>query len=205
MTAPLAVRYPFRGDWVARNSPADRIPSHGTTLFGSALAIDFVGVDAAGRSAPVTFSTLVRPEPPDAFAGFGRALLAPADAEVVAASDGAPDHPAHRGLPSLGYALTQRRRLAAGWPGLAGNHVLLRCEGGAVVALCHLQAGSVLVRPGARVRAGEPVGRCGNSGNSTEPHVHVQAVDRLDLARARPVPLLFDGGTPRSGRVVHVA
>ena len=52
--------------------------------------------------------------------------------EIVAAHDGEPDHAAYRGLPSLGYALTQGRRAAEGWPALAGNHVMIRCDGGAI-------------------------------------------------------------------------
>jgi murein DD-endopeptidase MepM/ murein hydrolase activator NlpD len=47
------------------------------------------------------------------------------------------------------------------------------------------------------------VGRCGNSGNSTEPHLHVQAMDSADPARASGVPLSFPGGLPRNGTIVH--
>ena len=201
MTASIDLEYPFRGRWLARNSPADRVPSHGTTLFGSAHAIDFVPVDDAGRTAPFTFGSLVRPEPPERFPGFGRPLLAPIDGIVVAAYDGEPDHAAHRGIPSIGYALTQGRRAAAGWPALAGNHVLIE-SGGVVIVLCHCQRGSVRVRPGDAVRVGDPVARCGNSGNSTEPHVHVQAVTGRDIERAAAVPVTFRGSLPRNGEVV---
>lgn len=198
MTAAIDLAYPFTGRWLARNSPADRVPSHGTTLFGTSYAIDFVPLD----SAPFSLAALLRPEPPTRFPGFGRPLLSPCDGVVVAAHDTEPDHPAYRGLRSIAYALTQRRRAAAGWLALAGNHVLIE-YGGAVVALCHLQRGSVEVQPGTRVRTGDPVGRCGNSGNSTEPHVHVQAIDRREVDRAEGVPLSFRGGLPRNGEVVE--
>ena len=39
---PVVLAYPFRGRWMARNSPARRIPSHGTHLFGVTHAIDFI-------------------------------------------------------------------------------------------------------------------------------------------------------------------
>ncbi|WP_309064486.1 hypothetical protein [Microbacterium sp.] len=48
------------------------------------------------------------------------------------------------------------------------------------------------------------VGRCGNSGNSTEPHVHVQAVDSRDIGTARAVPIRFNGRMPRNGEIVDV-
>ena len=200
---PVDLRFPFTGHWLTQRSPADRVPSHGTTLFATTFAIDFVPVDASGRSAPVRLATLVRPEPPERFPGFGRPVLAPVTGVVASVHDGEPDHPSYRGLPSLGYALTQRRRAAAGWEALAGNHVMVGTDDGTVVAVCHLRRGSVQVRRGQRVAVGEQLGRCGNSGNSTEPHVHLQAMDGLDVRRAAAVPITFDGRLPRNGEVVH--
>ena len=93
---------------------------------------------------------------------------------------------------------------AAGWRELAGNHVLIETDAGPVVAVCHLQRDSVHVHPGQRVRVGEELGRCGNSGNSTEPHVHVQAMDRTDVLRAAALPISFAGSLPRNGEVIDV-
>jgi hypothetical protein len=202
MSAAVDLEYPFEGRWLTQNSPADRVPSHGTTLFGTSFAIDFVPVDDAGRTAPFTFGSLLRPEPPERFPGFGRRVLAPADGVVAGVLGTAPDHPSFRGLPSVGYALTQRRRAAAGWEALAGNHVMIQMAGGPVVAVCHLQRDSLQVRLGQEVHGGEVLGRCGNSGNSTEPHVHLQAIDRLDVHRASAVPLTFGGRIPRNGEIV---
>lgn len=113
MAAFIDLEYPFTGRWLVQNSPANRVPSHGTALLATSYAIDFVPADDAGRTAPLTFSSLVRPEPAEKFPGFGRMLLAPVEGIVVAAHDTEPDHPAYRGLPSLGYALTQKRRARA--------------------------------------------------------------------------------------------
>lgn len=201
MADSIDLEYPFTGRWLARNSPADRVPSHGTTLFATSYAIDFVPVSSKGRSAPVRFTSLLRPEPPENFSGFGRRLLAPLKGAVVAVHDTEPDHPAYRGVPSIMYAMTQRRRAAAGWVALAGNHLLIENDDG-VVALCHLQQGSIEVRPGQRVDVGDTLGRCGNSGNSTEPHVHVQAIDNRDVDRAHAMRLTFRGSIPHSGEII---
>lgn len=203
MATILDLAYPFTGRWLVQNSPANRVPSHGTTRFASSFAIDFVPVDSAGRTAPVTMRTLLRTEPPARFSGFGREILAPIDGVVVATHDGEADHHAYRGLPSLAYALTQGRRAQAGWRALAGNHLLIDADG-VVVALCHLQRGSLLPATGQHLRAGMVVGRCGNSGNTTEPHLHVQAISSTDPARARAIPVTFEGGMPANGATVRV-
>ena len=46
------------------------------------------------------------------------------------------------------------------------------------------------------------LGRCGNSGNSTEPHVHLQAIDRVDVLNASAVPITFGGSLPRDGEII---
>ncbi|MGD7706531.1 M23 family metallopeptidase [Microlunatus sp. Y2014] len=203
---PLDLAYPFHGRWLVRNSPANRVPSHGTALFGLSHAIDFVPVDDDGRSAPYTLTSLLRTEPPSAFTGFGRAVVSPIDGVVVGTHTTEPDHDSFRGLPSVGYALTQRRRLDSGLSAVIGNHVLVETTwagGIAVVAVCHLQQGSVLVSSGDTVRSGQPIGRCGNSGNSTEPHVHLHALDSRDLLHSAAVPITFRGGLPHNGEVVE--
>ena len=88
MATGVNLAYPFRGRWLTQNSPGSRVPSHGTTLFATSFAIDFVPVDHAGRSAPITLGSLLRPEPPERFPGFGRPILAPVDGVVVAMHDG---------------------------------------------------------------------------------------------------------------------
>lgn len=196
---------PMRGRLQARHSPADRVPSHGTDLFASARALDLVPVDERGRSAPLTPAALLRPQEPEAFVGFGREVISPAEGTVVRVHDGEVDHPAHRGVPSLRYALTQRGRLAQGWAALAGNHLILRLahEGGEVhLALCHLQRGSILVRPARTVHPGDLLARCGNSGNSTEPHLHLQVMTTADPTTARAVAFDLPGGMPRNGRII---
>jgi hypothetical protein len=198
---PIVLDPPFRGRWLARNSPARRVPSHGTHAFGVTYAIDFIAVDERGRSAPRGWRSLVSSEPPELFRGFGEPILAPAAGTVVLTHDGEPDHEARRSqLTLVGYALTQASRVRAGVNAVAGNHVVIALQPtGPFVLLAHLRQGTVHVRPGDRVVAGEVVGECGNSGNSTQPHVHVQVTDSTDWPRAKGIPLAFrtPDGPPR--------
>jgi len=184
---------PFRGRWLARNSPARRVPSHGTEAFGVTYAIDFIAVDSRGRSAPRTWRTLLSVEAPELFRGFGEPILAPAAGTVVTAHDAEPDHEARRSQPALlPYALTQARRVREGVRAIAGNHVVLRLGlDGPFVLLAHLRRGSIRVHPGQSVRSGDQLGECGNSGNSTQPHVHVQVTESTHWPTTKGLPLAF--------------
>jgi hypothetical protein len=74
----------------------------------------------------------------------------------------------------------------------AGNHVVLLCDG-LQVELAHLQQGSVGVEAGEQIETGDAIGRVGNSGNTTEPHLHIHAVDP---GTNNGVPITFDGRFP---------
>lgn len=129
------------------------------------------------------------PRDPAAYAIFGDPVHAPCSGRVVQALDGLADLPPPR---------TDRENLA-------GNHVLLAC-GGAWVLLGHLQEGSVQVREGDTVAQGQALGRVGNTGNTSEPHLHLHA-QRPGTKEAPlggdPLPIRLDGRyLPRNARIV---
>ena len=75
---------------------------------------------------------------------------------------------------------------------IAGNYILIKAENCDIfVAIVHLQKDSLLVREGELVSEGQHIANCGNSGNSTEPHIHIQAMDTSDFSMAKGVPLYF--------------
>ncbi|GGK97404.1 hypothetical protein GCM10007382_17050 [Salinibacterium xinjiangense] len=153
---PIVLRLPFRGRWIVQNSPANRIPSHGTHLFGTTYAIDFVAVDRRGLSAKRGWRSVFSTEPPQSFVGFGAPILAPASGKVVSVVDGELDHEARRSQLSLiAYAFSQARRVREGARAIAGNYVVIAMgPAGPFVLIAHLQRGSVCVAVGSRVDAG---------------------------------------------------
>ncbi|HET8928339.1 MAG TPA: M23 family metallopeptidase [Microbacterium sp.] len=208
--SPVPLAYPLRGSFRAMNSPARRVPSHGSHVMGTTYAIDLVPVDARGRSAPWGWRAAFATEAPEAFAGFGADVLAPVTGTVVIVHDGEDDHRARRSLfTALPYLARQAERLREGPAGLAGNHVVIAMrEDGPFVLVAHLRRGSIRVRPGDRVHGGQVIAACGNSGNSTQPHVHVQATDSRDWAHARGLPIAFAAAgapaMPREGQLITV-
>jgi hypothetical protein len=201
--APVVLDLPFEGSWWAPNTPARRVPSHRTHFLGQTFAIDFVAVDDRMRTAAVRdWRTVLATEPADRFYAFGRPILSPVQGRVVAAHDGEPDHVARRSpLPILGYLLTQGTRLRRGLNAVVGNHLILALgDDGPYVALAHLRRGSLQVGLGDPVAAGQVLAACGNSGNSTQPHLHIQVMDSLDLLAARGLPMTFRNYLARSKR-----
>jgi murein DD-endopeptidase MepM/ murein hydrolase activator NlpD len=117
---------------------------------------------------------------------YGLPVLAPADGRVRAASDGEPDS-------ALGA-----RSLLDG----CGNRVVLEVAPDEFLFLCHLKPGSVTVREGERVTMGQVVGKVGNSGNSTEPHVHVH-LQTTPGQFGEGIPMYFHDYRTHSGVVAR--
>lgn len=186
--APLPLRPPVEGRWLAVNSPSSSVPSHGTCAYGQAFAMDLVFDPEDAPERPVGGMV-----PPERFPSFGRPVLAMVDGQVVTVSDWRRDHLSRTStLALLYFSLVEGLVRTLGGPGwIVGNHVVIRTDRGDFALVAHLRRGSARVRVGERVRAGQEVGLCGNSGNSTEPHVHLQLMDRRSLWTAHGLPFSF--------------
>lgn len=204
---PVEVAAPVSGRWLAMNSPATKVPSHGTHAYGQSYAIDIVAEPAPGARPSFAWAWPVARRS-TRFPGFGEPVTAVADATVVRAADGSRDHLSRNSLLGVAYLLTVEgaARDMAGAGRLLGNHVILDLGDGVYALYAHLQRGSVAVHEGDRVRTGQPVGRCGNSGNSSEPHVHFQLMDHPDPDAATGLPFRWQGvGLPANGTAFQAA
>ena len=141
---------------------------------GQSYGVDIVKLDGWGLRA----NGLVPPEP-NKYNIYGVSVYAPCSGQVIAAQDGLPDMPVPQ---------TDRQHMA-------GNHVLLRCNA-ADVLLGHFKPRSLKVRTGDAVVMGQAVGAVGNSGNTSEPHLHIHAQQRGTVTQpfsGNPLPMRFDG------------
>ncbi len=132
---------------------------------------------------------------------YGAPVVSPADGVVVQLRADMPDN---------SFDETGRRVFAESFPdygedaGLS-NFIILRIDAGFLV-MSHFEAGSLQLNIGDRVRAGQPLGRIGMSGDTAYPHLHVQLQDGPDILDARPIPIVFDcvardGAEPGPGAI----
>ncbi|MFW6097562.1 MAG: M23 family metallopeptidase [Chloroflexota bacterium] len=138
-------------------------------------ALDILALNAAGVRALGVYPTDL-----DRYVAFGRDIYSPCAGEIIEVVDDLPD--------------LQPPEMDS--DNLAGNHVVVRCAEQEVdVALAHMMAGSVTATEGQTVEAGEALGRLGNSGNTSEPHLHIHAVrtGSGSMLDGQGVPILFDG------------
>jgi Peptidase family M23 len=165
------------GSGVSINAHADALdqsvaahrPYHGT-----GYGVDLVAIDRFGLRADA-----IMPAEPRRYRIFGLPVVAPCNGTVIAAVDGLPDMT----VPKADEAH------------LAGNHVILRCKG-LDILLGHFHKGSVRVIAGQRVKTGDAVAAVGNSGSSSEPHLHIHAQLPGTLIApysGAPIPIRIEG------------
>ena len=165
----IVIGPPLRGsDWLAANGPSNisghrraLVPIEGQVYIAQRFAIDWLQKREDGR----TFTGDAKDN--KNYRCYGAEALAVADAVVVGVKDGIPENipgPTSRAVP-----ITLET--------VGGNFVILDLGQGRYAYLRHLQPGSLKVKLNDKVRRGQVLGLVGNSGNSTEPHLHFHVSD----------------------------
>lgn len=194
------VDFPLRGEWVAAHTPAERVPSHGTDQLGQRFAYDFVRIDTARRGwqfFPVPlWQYLLFGVRLERCYGWSSPIHAPFAGTVIRAEDGWPERKRLHQLRELALVVWNAFTFNPGNHGnlqpVLGNHIVLKMDGAEVYAFfAHARCGSIRVRVGDNVRAGERLAEVGHSGNSTAPHMHFHLMDRADILTAQGLPCHF--------------
>jgi Peptidase family M23 len=179
---PIVLGPYLRGsDWMAGNGPDNASlhrralePVGGRLHLAQRYAIDWVKAGADGK----TFSG--DPKQNKSYHAYGSEILAVADATVAEAKDGIPEN--EPGSTAVPITLET----------VMGNHVTLDLGGGRYAFYAHMQPGSVRVKAGDRVRRGQVIGLVGNTGNSSEPHLHFHVADGISPLGSEGVPYVLD-------------
>ena len=181
---PVVISPPLRGGpWLAGNGPAARsghrralISTGGMPTIAQRFAIDYVKVDdkfVTHQGDPLKNEN---------YHAEGNDALAVADGRVVAVKDGIPENVP--GITSRAVPITLET--------VGGNHVIIDIGNGNYAFYAHLKPGSIRVRESDRVKRGQVVGLVGNSGNSTEPHLHFHISDANSPLGSEGVPYLYN-------------
>jgi murein DD-endopeptidase MepM/ murein hydrolase activator NlpD len=152
------------------------LPIAGTSATAQRFAIDWVklGDDNKTHSGDELKNESYHAEGVDA--------LAVADGIVVAVKDSIPEN-----VPGA-----QSRAVTINLETVGGNHVILDIGEGHYAFYAHLKPGSIRVKKGDRVKRGQVVGLVGNSGNSTEPHLHFHLSDSNSPLGSEGIPYALD-------------
>jgi murein DD-endopeptidase MepM/ murein hydrolase activator NlpD len=169
---------PFKGEWFVFWGGETEVLNYHMADVNQQFAYDILKVaDGASYSGD--------PLSNDSYFAFGADILAPCDATVVMAVDGVPDN-----VPGETNPIQ-----------LTGNTLVLKTGAGEFILMCHLKEGSLVVGKGDYIHKGQVLAKCGNSGNSTEPHLHLQLQNTRDIHQATGARLLFSrilvNGVPR--------
>ena len=177
--APMVIAPPLRGGrWVAVGGPAGPHRRalqavNGHLRLGQRFAVDFAALlDAEGRTHSGD------PAQNSSYFNYGQPVLAVGAGRVVEAVDRLPDQIPNHNVP---IPLAEA----------GGNEVILKLAKGVFAGYGHLKPGTVRVRRGQRVRSGQVLGKLGNSGESTGPHLHFQLMNRPSFADADGLPFVL--------------
>jgi len=182
---PVVIGPPLRGsDWMAVNGPGRDsghrralIATEGSARIAQRFGIDWVQMHPAGG----TFQGDAKDN--KSYRAYGAEVLAVANGLVVATKDGIPENVP--GVTSRAVPITAET--------VGGNHIVLDLGGGRYAFYAHFQPGSLKVKVGDRVTRGQVIGLVGNSGNSTEPHLHFHISDGVSPLGSEGLPYVLDG------------
>jgi len=165
---------PFNGEWLVINGGIDKKTSHSWGIPNQRYAYDFFILDAEGKSFSGDNKVI------DDYHCYGKDILAPADGEVISAVKKHPDSNVY----GNGTAECKAHDIR-------GNHIVIRHSKKEYSLIAHLKPGSVTVNKGDMVKQGQVIANCGNSGNTTEPHIHFQVSESKNFFTSASLPIRF--------------
>lgn len=164
------LQLPFRGKWLVVWGGDTLKLNHHHDVPNQRHAFDLIGV---GEDKKTRRGDGHKNE--DYFA-FGRDVLSPGPGKVVEVIEGVRDN-----VPGSMNSYSA-----------VGNCVIIEHRQDEFSVLAHFQQGTIRVKPGETVQAGQVLGKCGNSGNSSEPHIHYHLQHSAVLQDGLGIKCFFD-------------
>jgi murein DD-endopeptidase MepM/ murein hydrolase activator NlpD len=167
-------RLPFLGQWTVVNGGIDKEMSHSWSMPSQRYAYDFLILDEEGKS------RLGDPRKHESYYCYNKDILAPCEGTVLSIQDGYEE--------SL---IDGKGSSNCSAKDIRGNHILISHGDHEYSLIAHIKKNSFLVGIGDRVVQGQPLAKCGNSGNSSEPHIHYQLQNGTSFYYAEGIPVGF--------------
>ncbi|WP_076306438.1 M23 family metallopeptidase [Paenibacillus odorifer] len=174
---------PFEGDWYVFWGGENVLVNYHYELEIQRYAYDFIQTKD-------NYSYTGDPLKNESYYAFGKNILAPADGTVV----------------SVVNDIKDNEPVGVMNPNQATGNIVVIDHGGEYSHLAHLKHGSVTVKPGDKVEKGEVIGLTGNSGNTSEAHLHFQISDGADLFTSRAIRVKWEQNLkPIQGETISAA
>jgi murein DD-endopeptidase MepM/ murein hydrolase activator NlpD len=164
------MKLPFKGEWSVTWGGDTKEQNYHVESVAQKNAFDFLIYDEKGLTHKGTG------EANEDYYAFGKELYAPCDGEVVLVVDGIKDN-----IPGILNPIY-----------IPGNTVIIKTANGEFVFFAHFKQYSIVVKQGQKVTTGALLGLCGNSGNSSEPHLHFHLQNTEDMTKATGAKCFFD-------------
>lgn len=165
-----ALILPFNGEWTVAWGGDTKELNYHLENQAQKNAFDIVITDDKGKTFKTDGKTNI-----DYYA-FGKNIIAPLDAEVVLVVDGIKDNIPGEMNPTY----------------IPGNTVVLKTTNDEYLFFAHFKQNSIVVKQGEKIKQGELLGLCGNSGNSSEAHLHFHIQNIEDMNKATGVKCYFE-------------
>jgi Membrane proteins related to metalloendopeptidases len=166
---------PFEGAWVAVNGGVTKEFSHSWEIISQRYAYDFIILGDNGKSYSDSVTTL------SDYYCYGNEILAPADGVVAEIRANCGDSKV------IGGGKTDPLI-----KDIRGNYIVIKHSDGEYSCLAHLMPESIKVSVGERVKRKQAIARCGNSGNTSEPHLHFQVQSDKSFFLSAGLPICFE-------------
>ena len=164
------IKLPFKGEWTTTWGGDTKALNYHVESVAQKNAFDFLIYDQNGSTHKGSGQAN------EDYYAFGKELYAPCDGEVVLVVDGVKDN-----IPGTLNPVY-----------IPGNTVIIKTANGEYAFFAHFKQHSIVVKQGQKVKTGTLLGLCGNSGNSSEPHLHFHLQNAEDMTIATGAKCFFD-------------
>jgi hypothetical protein len=164
------MKLPFKGEWFVTWGGDTKEQNYHVESIAQKNAFDILVTDQNGLTHKGDG------QKNEDYYAFGKELYAPCDGEVVLVVDGVKDN-----IPGVLNPIY-----------ITGNTVIIKTATGEFAFFAHFKQNTIAVKQGQKVSTGQLLGLCGNSGNSSEPHLHFHLQNIEDMVKATGAKCFFD-------------